>query len=470
MTRLRRVLATLALLVGATVAQAATYQVGVGQTYPTIATLPKLVAGDVVEIQPGTYTQVKQWPIAGMPASPVVVKCLGPARCLFDAAGVNLAFTPRAIFQVDDGAYTFIGPFSFRNAHNGGLNAAAVRTIRGTVVVDGVKIRNSDNGVTSSAATSITVRNSDIGWSGMGSAAGHSVYLSGDRAVVEDNIFFRTIGGMHVKVRARDAVVRRNQILDSTDGEIQCGNGLTTTTPGADCVVVDNVIRTLAKGRVNCCRVIAFGHEGRVGTDRNGTLRLYRNKITVSAPNQVVVSLDSVNAGFDAVDNTIEGTANLIRVRYGISGPITGRGNKVSPVLVPPLPVVGRYSIIDVLPHLFVPPSVVVAGTTPPTQVPDTTPPTQVPDTTPPTQVTNVTFTVTPTTPIILTWTPSVDAGGIAYYEVMAPHGPFSMGDEPTFVHTGGIHPGRSYTYVVTAVDKAGNRSIPSEPITVVRP
>lgn len=430
---------------------AATYSVGPGQTYATINALPKLVSGDIVEIQSGIYTDVKAWPIAGAPDNPVVVRCIGPAHCEFNAGTAQLAFTPRAIFEVADGAYHFRGPFYFRNAHNGGLNAAAIRVVRGAVEADGFKIRNCDNGVKSSfTASSVTIRNFDIGWSGKGSAAGHSVYLEGDHVAIEDGRFNRTIGGIHVKTRARDSVIRRNQILDSVDGEVQCTSGSNTIAPGADCLVEDNVIRTLAKGRANCCRVIAFGHEGVAGTDRNGILRLHSNKVTMNAPNQILVSLDSVNAGLEAVGNDFQGTANLIRQRYGTSGPITGANNRVSPTVLPVQPPAppSPWQIIDVLPPLFVPPASVAI------------------DTTPPSQVVGLVGRWT-ATGIELSWTPSVDAGGISHYEIIAPYGPYGSDEATGFYYfTSSAAP---VTFSVLAVDRAGNRGTSAGAITVVK-
>jgi hypothetical protein len=433
--------------------QAATYTVGAGQQFPTINALPaKLLAGDIVEVQAGKYIDVKAWPIAGAVDNPVIVRCVGPGECLFDAGAANLAFTPRAIFEVANGAYHFLGPFYFRNAHNGGLNAAAIRVVSGSIEADGFKIRNCDNGVFSSAtATSVTIRNFDIAWSGRGSGAGHSIYAAGAKLVVEDGRFYRTIGGIHVKTRARDAFILRNAILDAVDGEVQCTSGPQTIAPGADCMVEGNTIRTLAKGRANCCRVIAFGHEGAAGTDRNGTLRLHGNKVTMNAPNQILASLDSVNAGLEAVGNDFQGTANLIRVRYGTSGPITGANNRVSPTVIPTPPPAppGPWSIIDVLPPLFVPPASTAI------------------DTTPPSQVTGLVGKWT-ATGIELSWTPATDAGGISHYEITAPYGPFGS-DEATGFYYYTSQP--SITFTVLAVDKSGNRSeLPSAPLVVVKP
>lgn len=442
-----------------TLAMGATLNVGPGEQYKTINELPKLLqAGDIIEIQPGTYKDVKAWPIAGAADNPVIVRCVGPAHCIFDAGDTNLQFTPRAIFEVADGAYSFLGPFSFRNAHNGGLSAAAIRIVKGTLEVDGqrgMKFRNCDNGIKSSVTMETAIiRNVDIQWCGRGSAAGHSIYIEGKKLTVEDSYFERTIGGIHFKTRARDVTLRRSQLLDSTDGEIQLANGPNTIAPGADALIEDNVIRTLAKGRVNCCRVNAFGHEGTAGTDRNGILRYYRNKVIMNAPNQILFSLDSVNAGLDARDNDFQGSANLIRQRYGTSGPITGTNNRVSPTVLPapPPPPPNPWAIFDVLPALFVPPAAAASV-----------------DTIPPSQVTGLVGTQTPTG-IILSWQPSTDAGGIARYEIVTSYGPFSYGEnETSFYHVGDTVAGRTYTYQVIAVDRSENRATISAPFSYIR-
>ena len=442
----------LVVLISANILCAEVLKVGPEETYKTLLDLPRrFEPGDVIELQPGIYRQFRQLPNAGTPENPVVIKCAVKWACTLDGGDFNFAFTPRAAFEVPNGAYTF-QDIDFRNISNGGQNASAIRCIAGQCIIEGNRIRNVSMGIHGTAPTLTIIRHNDIQWNGFGNNS-HQIYLSGgENAIIEDNIIAHTVGGMNVKVRTRLATIRRNTILDSRDGEVQCGNGPTTLQPGSDCLVENNVIRTLAKGRGNCCRVIAFGHEGSPGTDRNGVLRFLNNSITTRNNVQILVSLDSVNAGLEARGNIIEGTNKLLRIRYGTSGPVTAEGNFVRSA-EGLLPIVG-------FPTLFEPP----VGILPLSEAPAPAPT----DTVKPTQPTELAATQSAKN-IILTWNPSTDDGGISHYEIIMPYGPYSMGAEPTYTVITANYPGRSYTFSVVAVDFAGNRSEPSESITLIR-
>lgn len=414
------------------------YKVGPAEALKTILEVPStLAAGDIVEIQPGVYKEVRVWPLVGTPANPVIIRAAVRHSVTFDAAGVQLAFTPRAIFQVNDGAYTIQG-IKFRNASNGGLNASAIRCVAGQLIVEDCWIRNCSMGIQTTAPSLVIIRGCDIGWCGFGNNS-HNIYLSGGtESILEDNIIERSVGGINVKIRTRLSRVIRNKIWDSKDGELQFCDGPETLTTGADAVAEDNDIRTLpTRNGGNIARVIAFGHEGKPDTDRIGTLRLINNKINLRSPSNICVSLDSLNAGLEAEDNVIEGVSNnLLRVRYASSSPVTATKNYM--------------------------------GTTPFTgftlvYTPVVPPP---PDFQAPPQPQNLQATQTAKT-ITLTWDPST-ATDISHYEVDAPYGPYSMGDENFFTHVTNIYAGRSYNFKVIAVDKAGNRSLPAL-LTVVK-
>lgn len=415
------------------------YKVGPSEQLKSIRDISSLTAGDEVEIRDGLYRDARAWPIAGTPGQPIVVRAANFGKVMFDGADQTFSFTPRAIFQVNDGHYKFQG-IKFRNATNGNLNAAAIRCVKGSLIVEDCWMRNCSMGIQTTDPYSVEIRRCNVGWCGFGNNS-HNIYLSGGhKSIIEDSIFERTCGGINVKIRTRYAEVRRNRILNSIDGELQFCDGPETLEAGADAICEENEIRTLVnRGRGNIARVVAFGHEGKPGTDRNGTLIFIRNKILLRNSAQILVSLDSLNAGLNSVENKIEGISNkLIRVRYGTSGPVQGLNNSI------------RGELFQGWPELYVP-------SAPPLP----------PDITAPTIPKGLTVSQTNKT-IVLNWEPSPESD-IAYYEVDAPWGPYSMGNEPTFTHVTNIYPGRKYTFTVTAVDFAGNRSAPSEPISIVK-
>src|SRR2546421_2950338 len=81
---------------------AATYQVGPTRTYHTVGALPALTAGDIVEVDPAIYNEVKRWTISGTAAKPIIIRGVGGARPIFDATNQvvdGVLPHPRAAFQ-----------------------------------------------------------------------------------------------------------------------------------------------------------------------------------------------------------------------------------------------------------------------------------------------------------------------------------------------------------------------------------
>ncbi len=99
----------LVLLLVSTTTSAATYSVGATRTYTSVCTLAAAVPlqpGDVVEIDPGTYTDASQLTASGTAQAPITLRGVpGMARPVFDATGLDLSradSVPRAIFQFCD--------------------------------------------------------------------------------------------------------------------------------------------------------------------------------------------------------------------------------------------------------------------------------------------------------------------------------------------------------------------------------
>jgi len=99
-----------------TVSEAATYQVGPTRTYHSVGALPALTAGDIVEVDPATYNEVKRWTISGTAAKPIVIRGVGGARPIFDATNQvvdGVLPHPRAVFQVEVNCLQYLGHYQF---------------------------------------------------------------------------------------------------------------------------------------------------------------------------------------------------------------------------------------------------------------------------------------------------------------------------------------------------------------------
>src|SRR2546426_920974 len=129
-----------------------TYEVGPGQPYPTIASVPPLNPDDIVNIHPGTYNEVKKWTATGTATSPITLHGVGTPRPVIDATGQDVSGrngAPRAAWEIQ-GNYYLIQNLEFRNARNGN-NGAGIRVLNANATtVRNCKITYCDMGMMSS--------------------------------------------------------------------------------------------------------------------------------------------------------------------------------------------------------------------------------------------------------------------------------------------------------------------------------
>jgi len=93
-------------------------------------------------------------------------------------------------------------------------------------------------------------------------------------------------------------------------------------------------------------------------------------------------------------------------------------------------------------------------------------------DRTPPKAPTNLRVTATSPYSVSLAWNASTDSSGIASYTICCAYTNAATvsGSTTSFTFTAGIEANRSFSFVVTAKDKAGNASKPSNMVTVTTP
>jgi chitodextrinase len=87
-------------------------------------------------------------------------------------------------------------------------------------------------------------------------------------------------------------------------------------------------------------------------------------------------------------------------------------------------------------------------------------------DATPPSVPTGVHATDITANAVMLAWTASTDAGGVAGYTVYRNESPIATTSDTLFADTG-LSPATTYAYAVSAYDQAGNPSAPSAAVTV---
>jgi hypothetical protein len=311
-------------LPGPTETHAATYQVGPTRTYHTVGSLPALNPGDVVEIDPATYYEVKRWTRPGSAAQPIIVRGVGAVRPVFDATGLTVDGAmpnPRAVFQVE-AAYVTLENLEFRNARNGD-NGAGIRVTSGNnVTVRNCRIAMCDMGVMCDNNSNLVIEASEICSNGTSLYDGysHNLYLGGNSATIRFCYIHDSLYGQNFKSRAHYTELLYNYIADSQDGEVGLVDAAETAATNSHAVMIGNII--ISKPRLsgyNSGRFIQFGQDS--GGQHNGTLYAFNNTFVAGDGRIQFLSANTAGATVVACNNVLYGSDKIVgTVGGGISG------------------------------------------------------------------------------------------------------------------------------------------------------
>jgi len=304
--------------------KAATYQVGPTRTFHTVGTLPTLAPGDVVEIDPATYNEVKRWTISGTAANPIIVRGVGGTRPIFDATNqvVDGALPhPRAVFQVEAN-YVRLENLEFRNARNGD-NGAGIRVTGGNnVTVTNCRITFCDMGIMSDNDSNLVIEASEIASNGTALFDGfsHNFYLGGNSATIRFCYIHDSLYGQNFKTRAHYTELLYNYIADSQDGEVGLVDAAETAPTNSHAVMIGNIV--VSKPRLsgyNSGRFIQFGQDS--SGQHNGTLFAFNNTFIAGDGRLQFLSANASGATIIAENNVFYGSGQLVGTTGGgISG------------------------------------------------------------------------------------------------------------------------------------------------------
>jgi hypothetical protein len=317
--------------------QAATYQVGPARSYHTVGSLPALAPGDIVEVDPATYNEVKRWTTPGTAANPIVVRGLGATRPVFDAAGLNVDGVlphPRAVFQVE-ADYITLDNLEFRNARNGD-NGAGVRVTSGNnVTVRNSRITFCDMGIMSDNNSNLLIEASEIASNGTALYDGysHNFYLGGNNATIRFCYIHDALNGQNFKTRGHYTELLYNYIADSQDGEVGLVDASPTAGPNSHAVMIGNLV--ISKPRLsgyNSGRFIQFGQDS--GGQHNGTLFAFNNTFLAGDGRIQFLSANASNATVFAANNIFSGSDKLIGTT---GGGVSGSNNWVQSTATVPV-------------------------------------------------------------------------------------------------------------------------------------
>lgn len=318
-------LAPLLLLAVCGAASAATYEVGGGKPYASLAALPALAAGDVVQIS-SSLNEVKRWTTAG-----VTIRGVGAARPVISASGktVNGVLpNPRAAFQIE-ASNVVVEHLEFANATNG-ENGAGVRVtgagLTGVVVRD-CRMRANDMGLMADGFGELLVEGCEIDRNGVPGFAGycHNVYISGGGSVTFRGCHIHdALYGQNVKSRAHFTALLYNRIADSQDGEVGLVESAATAAAHSNAVMIGNVVISKNRGSGwNNERFVRFGADGASGTHQ-GTLHVLNNTFIAGSSSNAFLISSLPGSPIVARNNIFVGSA---RISVGTVGPVSGANN-----------------------------------------------------------------------------------------------------------------------------------------------
>jgi hypothetical protein len=284
----------LLLVLAAAPGWATTYPVGASRTYKSPCLLVASVTlqpGDVVEVDPGTYTDACKLTASGTAAHPIILRGVPGPRPVFDATGLALSGSgpvPRAILQFTGpgGSHWRVSHLELENAQNGSANGAAFRVTADAldIVIDDVSVHDCQDGFMSDGAATLTVTASDVFHNGAGDGFSHNFYVQGQSIVLIGNHIHDSKAGQNVKVRSHDAIIAYNLIENAGNYEIDLiQNPPQTDAPNANAILIGNVIIRPASADNNS-QVILWGTDNAADTGRNGSLWAMSNTFILAHP------------------------------------------------------------------------------------------------------------------------------------------------------------------------------------------
>ncbi len=313
-----RPLLVLCLSLGSCAAHAATFHVGAKRDNTSLSSvLPRLRAGDVVEIDPGTYRETNRISAIGTLVAPIIIRGVGATQPVFDASDLNTSGAgtiPRGAFEIT-GAHVVLEHLEIKNARNG-ENAAGVRLLHSTfATIRDCHIHDCDMGVFGDDLQTAAIEHCEVDHNGSEKFAGysHNFYMSGNAVLVRDCHIHDATWGQNFKSRAHFNELRRNWIVGSNEGEVgfvdSPGN---TDRPNSGALLADNLIQSRPDRTGNGAKFVVFGTESNGKHD--GTLWLWRNTFVAGTNRIQFITLSDELASAQIHRNAFIGSDQLLNL------------------------------------------------------------------------------------------------------------------------------------------------------------
>lgn len=282
--------------------------------YPTLASLPSLRPGDLVEIAAGMrLNEVRRLTDRGAPSRPITLRGQGSGegRPLLDGTGFNCTGAgpmPRALLQVE-GDYWRIENLRFAHARNDSGNGAGIRVTGSRAVwVRGCQIVRCDMGMMSDHCGELTLERCEVGFCGSPEkyfGYSHSLYLGGDRAHLRSCYIHDAVCGLNIKWRGRWIEVSGCWIEASNEGEFSIVDGDESARPDAHALIQGCTVISKPDRTGNHQKFIHFGQD--MGGARNGNLYLFHNRLVAGDRRIRFVDINVPGARLFAAENLCRG-------------------------------------------------------------------------------------------------------------------------------------------------------------------
>ena len=276
-------------------AYAVTYSVGASRMYRSPCALitsgsVTLRAGDVIEVDSGTYNESCRIESAGTTAMPITIRGVGATRPVMDGMGQALdgdAGRPRAIFQFSGASSWVVENLEFRNGNNALDNAAAIRITEyaTNITLRNLSIHDSQNGVSSDTGASLVIESSEVYGNGTGASArvaGHNLFLAGDTARVQGCSIRDSRGGENVRLHMNHAQLLYNEILRGGSYDIDISHNYKNERPTSRIIIIGNIVQRSAMAS-NPGESIVFGIDASARGTPDTQIFFYNNNFSLVA-------------------------------------------------------------------------------------------------------------------------------------------------------------------------------------------
>ena len=256
--------------------------------------------GDIVRIDPGTYTDCAVWRTSGL---------------VIEAAGSGVVVSGKTclgqgIFVIMGNTVTIQG-MTFADATVPDRNGAGIKMLGDNLTVKNSRFLHNENGILAGGSANSTVRILDSEFIGNGAcvfACAHGVYAGAAIGLldVERCVFLDTRTAHHIKSRALATIVRNNRIEDGATGT---SSYLIETPQGGNLLVEHNVLEK-GPNSSNPGTAIALAFGGVKNPTASQVIRdnTFRNDMAV--PTVFVRNASATPA--ELIGNTVSGAVTLL--------------------------------------------------------------------------------------------------------------------------------------------------------------